>query len=271
MSLAGVGSIYLVGAGKMGLAMARGWLAAGLDASALHLIDPMAGVAAVSFGQDHGVALVGELPKTAPRVLVLAVKPQVMAKVFPGVRDIIDAQTLVISIAAGINIAALSAGAGTQRVVRTMPNTPAQVGKGITGIVVGSGASSADRTLVEALLTANGEVVWLSSEADLDAQTAISGCGPAYVFHLVEAMAAAGAQAGLPADQAMKLARQTVIGAAALMEADPSDAAKLRENVTSPGGVTAEALRVLMGEGGFTDLMHRAVAAAIAKNRELGG
>jgi pyrroline-5-carboxylate reductase len=203
-------------------------------------------------------------------VLVLAVKPQVIGPVMESLAPVIGAHTLVLSIAAGISIEKLSAGLGTDRVVRTMPNTPAQLGKGVTGAVAGSGASAENRAAADALLAAAGMVLWFDKEGDLDTVTAVSGSGPAYVFNLVEAMAAAGVAQGLPEHIAMKLARQTVIGSAALMEADPAPASVLRQNVTSPNGTTFAALNVLMADDGLTPLMERAVEAAKLRSEELG-
>jgi len=254
----------------MGMALARGWLGAGLAPSALTLVDPAASDGAKAFALDHGVRLIDRVSAPPPRVLVIAVKPQIIDKVYPGIRAVAGPETVVVSIAAGIAIAALAKGCGTDRVIRTMPNTPAQVGKGITGIVAGPGATEKDRAIAEALLGASGRVVELGDEAEIDALTAVSGSGPAYVFHLVEAMAAAGEAEGLSAEQAMALARQTVVGAAALMEEDDSPASVLRQNVTSPGGTTAAALEVLMAEDGLTALMKRAVAAARKRSEELG-
>lgn len=270
MSLSELGPVVLVGAGKMGTAMARGWLKAGLRPASLILVDPNPADAVVDFAGQYGLLLVSALPDDPAAVLVLAVKPQIMAEVLPAARASIAADTLVLSIAAGIALDALSQGLGTKRVVRTMPNTPAQVGKGVTGAVALSGVSDVDRGVAESLLLAAGEVVWFDDESQLDALTAVSGSGPAYVFYMVEAMAAAGEAEGLAPAQAMMLARQTIIGAAALMEADPTEAAVLRKNVTSPNGVTAEALAVLMADDGLKALMARAISAARKRSVELG-
>ncbi len=270
MRLHDLGTVGLVGAGKMGLAMVRGWLAAGLEPASLVLVDPFAGAEAQALAQDHGVALEKELPAGFSGTLVLAVKPQVVAEVMEGLRGRFDSRSLVISVVAGTGVAALSAGLGTDNVVRTIPNTPAQVGKGVTGVFVGPGAAAGAREVAEALLTPSGKVVWLNEESGIDAVTALSGSGPAYVFHLVEAMAAAGEAVGLAPDMAMVLARQTVIGAAALMEEDPASAAQLRTNVTSPNGTTAAALDVLMGAEGLEPLMQRAIRAAHARCIALG-
>lgn len=270
VSLATIGPVMLVGAGKMGLALAQGWLDAGLSGSNLILVDPMAGEAAQQLAEDYGLQLYAEAAGLQPNVLVLAVKPQIIDAVMTSLQPVVGRQTLVISIAAGINIARLTRGLETDRVVRTMPNTPAQIGKGITGAVAGPAIEANDRSAADALLAAAGQVVWLDAEGDLDAVTALSGSGPAYVFNLVEALAAAGEQQGLSSEIAMRLARQTVIGSAALMEADRAPVATLRTNVTSPNGTTAAALAVLMGTDGLTPLMFRAVAAARQRSEELG-
>jgi len=269
-SLADTGPVLLVGAGKMGIAMARGWIAAGLAPDNLILIDPNPADATSAFAREHGLRIVASSAGLSAAVLVLAVKPQIIADVFPQVRGSVAGDTLVLSVAAGISLKTISDALETGRVVRTMPNTPAQIGKGISGAVAGPAVSQRDRATAEALLAAAGAVVWFDEESDLDALTAVSGSGPAYVFHLVEALAEAGRRQGLPEAVAMQLARQTVIGAAALMEADPASAATLRENVTSPNGTTAAALAVLMGENGLTDLMDRTVTAARRRTEELG-
>ena len=268
-ALKDIGPVVLVGAGKMGLAMARGWIAGGLPPDRLVLVDPFAGEPARALASETGVRLLKSADGVLIHVLVLAVKPQNMLPVLQQVLPAVGKHTLVLSIAAGISLHTISAGLDTERVVRTMPNTPAQVGKGITG-AVGLQVSEADRAVANALLGAAGEVVWFESENKLDAVTAVSGSGPAYVFYLVEAMAVAGMRQGLDPGQAMQLARQTVIGAAALMEADVQPASVLRENVTSPGGTTAAALKVLMGPDGLEPLMDRAVQAARLRSEELG-
>lgn len=271
MSLANAAPLVLVGAGKMGTALARGWLDAGLPASALTMVDPEPAEPVVAFARETGAALVETVPDMAARVMVMAVKPQVFSSVAGMCRSAVDEGTIVLSIAAGISVAAMEAAFGTGRVVRTMPNTPAQVGKGVAGLVAGSRLSPEDREIAGALLEAVGTAVWLADESQIDAVTAVSGSGPAYVFHLVEALAAAGEAQGLDAERAMALARQTVVGAAALMEAEPAAAAVLRQNVTSPGGTTAAALEVLMDEAsGLSPLIARAVHAARVRSEELG-
>ena len=268
--LANAGPVVLIGAGKMGLALARGWLKAGLPADKLLLVDPKPADEAMDFAKAHGVALASAASGGGIGVLVLAVKPQIIGDVLAQLEPAIGPETLVISIAAGIGLQRLTVGLNTQRVIRTMPNTPAQIGKGITGAVAANGVTVADKAIATVLLQAAGPAVWLDAESQIDAVTAVSGSGPAYVFHLVEALAAAGERQGLPPEVAMQLARQTVIGSAALLEADPAPAAQLRENVTSPNGTTAAALAVLMGDDGLTSLMDRAVEAARLRSEELG-
>lgn len=269
MSLSQVGPVVLVGAGKMGLALARGWIAGGLPAAQLVLIDPKPGEPTIAFAREHDIRLLESPIGILTHVMVLAVKPQVMRQVMSEVAPAAGPHTLVLSIAAGISIATISQGLPTERIVRAMPNTPAQVGKGITG-AVGHRLSDGDRAVAEALLRAAGDVIWFDNEARLDAVTAVSGSGPAYVFYLVEALAVAGMRQGLEPAQAMQLARQTVIGAAALMEADPQPVSQLRENVTSPKGTTYAALQVLMAPDGLEQLMDRAVRAARLRSEELG-
>lgn len=268
--LAGIGPVVLIGAGKMGLALARGWIRAGLRPADLVLVDPAPGEAARTFAAEAGVRLLPGAQGVLVAVLVLAVKPQMMPEVLPQLRPAVGRQTLVISIAAGISMRTIAAALGTERVIRTMPNTPAQVGKGMAGAIPGPGATAEDQRVATALLGAAGEVVWLGAEQQIDAITAISGSGPAYVFHFVEALAAAAVAQGFSDVEAMRLARQTVIGAVALMEADPAPVSTLRQNVTSPGGTTEAALSVLMAEDGLAELIGRAVAAARRRSEELG-
>jgi pyrroline-5-carboxylate reductase len=270
LNLNEIGPVVLVGAGKMGLALARGWVAGGLPADQLVLIEPQPSEAATAFVAETKCRLQSGPGGVLTHVLVLAVKPQVMAGVLAELRPTIGPHTLVLSIAAGISIAAIGDALGTERVIRTMPNTPAQIGKGVTGAVPGAGLLADDAEAAEALLGAAGKVVWFTEEAMLDAVTAVSGSGPAYVFNLVESLAAAGERQGLAPEDAMLLARETVIGAAALMAADPAPASVLRENVTSPKGTTAAALEVLQGDDGLDALMDRAVTAARLRSEELG-
>ena len=268
ITLGNIGPVMLVGAGKMGLALAQGWLDAGLSPSNLLLVDPSPSEAAEQLAEDYGLVISPEAQGLLPNVLVLAVKPQIMDSVLPALAPVIGPHTMALSIAAGIDIARLARGLGMNRIVRTMPNTPAQIGKGITGAVAGPDISPDNRQAADALLRAAGPVVWFDDEAQLDIVTAISGSGPAYVFHLVEALAAAGKAMGLPDAIADQLARQTVIGSAALLEADPAAPAILRQNVTSPNGTTAAGLAVLMD--GLTPLIAKTTEAARQRSYELG-
>lgn len=268
VSLRDIGPVMLVGAGKMGVALARGWLDAGLPANNLLVVDPAPGQGALDLAEDYGLTLSSSAKGLQPNVLVLAVKPQIIDEVLAALEPVIGPSTLALSIAAGIDIARLSRGLDMARVVRTMPNTPAQIGKGITGAVAGPDVSASDREAVSALLSAAGPVVWFDDERQLDVVTAISGSGPAYVFHLVEALAAAGKTMGLPDAVAEQLARQTVIGSAALLEADQAPPAVLRANVTSPNGTTAAGLAVLME--GLTPLIEQTTEAARRRSEELG-
>ncbi|RME15311.1 MAG: pyrroline-5-carboxylate reductase [Alphaproteobacteria bacterium] len=260
--------LVLLGCGKMGSAMLAGWLESGLPPGAVWVIDPNPSDWLKS---RPGLHLNEGLP-ARPAVVVVAVKPQMMGEALPGLAALGNGETLVLSIAAGTPIAAFEAALGARTpVVRAMPNTPAAIGRGITAIIGNAHASAAQIDLAETLLKAVGQVVRLSDEAQMDAVTALSGSGPAYVFLLIEAMAAAGVAEGLAPDLAMALAKATVAGAGALAEAADEEPAQLRRNVTSPGGTTAAALGVLMDEEkGLAPLMRRAVAAAANRSRELG-
>ena len=269
MTFKDIGPVVVVGAGKMGLALARGWVSGGLTGNQIVLVDPMPGEAAVAFAAEHGIRLLASPLGVLTHVMVLAVKPQMMKQVMAEIHPAVGPHTLVLSIAAGISLKTLAKGLLTERIVRAMPNTPAQIGKGITG-AVGLRISAQDREVTDTMLRAAGEVMWFDAENMLDAVTAVSGSGPAYVFYMVEALAVAAMRQGLEPGQAMQLARQTVIGAAALLEADPQPASVLRENVTSPKGTTAAALQVLMAPDGLERLMDRAVLAARVRSEELG-
>ncbi len=270
LNIENIGSLVLVGAGQMGLAMVRGWLANGLDVKALTLVDPAPRETTKQFASANNILLVAEIPKVKADVVVLAVKPQIAKTVMASICDKISPDTLILSVVAGFSLKALKHGLGSGKIVRTMPNIPAQVGKGVSGAVAANGVDEKDRKLADELLGASGIVVWLENESQIDALTGVSGSGPAYVFFMVAAMAAAGEAEGLSAEMAMVLARQTIIGAAALMDADQTEAAILRKNVTSPNGTTAEALLVLMADDGLGPLMGRAIKAAAKRNREIG-
>ena len=269
-NLSDIGSIVLVGAGKMGMSMAKGWIAKGLLPNNLTLIDPNPHQSVKQYAKQHEIKLISNIENINAQILVLAVKPQIMDEIFPKIKKLVSEKTLVLSIAAGIEIKTLKNALKTNNIVRAMPNTPSQIGKGVSGIVAALEVSKSDKAIIDALLTASGTIEWLENESELEALMLVSGCGPAYVFLLVEAMAEAGVELGLKPSQAMALARQTVIGAAALMEAEPTDAANLRQNVTSKGGVTEAALSVLIGEGGFKPLLIKAFKKGLERNKELG-
>lgn len=269
MDMTGIAArgLVLLGCGKMGSALLQGWLAQGLPADAVHVIEP----APSDWLQGTGVHLNGTLP-AAPAVALLAVKPQMMGGALPALQALGGGGTLFVSIAAGTSLASIEAalGAGTP-VVRVMPNTPAAVGRGISALIGNGFVAAEGLALARGLMAAVGETVMLETEAQMDAVTAVSGSGPAYVFHLIEAMAAAGVAEGLPEALAMQLARATVCGAGELAFQAPESAAQLRINVTSPGGTTAAALGVLMDvDTGFPALLRRAVKAAADRSRELG-
>ena len=271
MSLAGAGPLALVGAGKMGSALLEGWLACGLEGRQVQVFDPNPPTESMELSARAGVAL-NPAPGSGPaaRVVVLAVKPQVMDAVLADLAFMARPGTLFISIAAGRTIAGLRAALGGQApVVRAMPNTPAAIGRGMSVAVAGDGVTSEHKALATALLEAVGEVGWVDDEGLMDAVTALSGSGPAYVFYLAECLAEAGVRAGLPRELAERAARVTVAGAGELLHRSSLPAATLRENVTSPGGTTAAALEVLRAPGGLGEVMARAVAAAARRSREL--
>lgn len=258
--------MVLLGCGKMGSAMLEGWLARGVPADSIYAIDP----APSDWLRSTGVNLNTALPQS-PAVAILAVKPQMMGDALPQLQAFGNSTTLFISIAAGTSLARFSdvLGAGTP-IIRAMPNTPAAVGCGITALIGNASTSEGDLALAETLLAAVGTTVRLQDESQMDAVTALSGSGPAYVFHMIEAMAQAGEAEGLAPDLAMQLARATVIGAGQLAAGSDQTAEQLRINVTSPKGTTAAALEVLMdSDTGLPPLLTRAIAAAAARSREL--
>jgi pyrroline-5-carboxylate reductase len=259
--------LVLLGCGKMGSALLAGWLAAGLPPSTIWVLEPNP----TDWLKSTGVHLNKGVPP-APAVALLAVKPQMMGEALPALQALGNGTTLMVSIAAGTSIATFEAAFGAQTpIVRTMPNTPAMVGRGITGICANAHAGAAGLDLARTLMRAVGEVVDLEGEHQIDAVTAVSGSGPAYVFHLIEAMAAGGVAQGLSPDVAMKLARATVCGAGELAYRSSETAEQLRVNVTSPGGTTAAALAVLMNpETGFPPVLASAIKAAADRGRELG-
>lgn len=264
--------VVLIGAGNMGGAMLSGWLKSGVPGSAVVVVDPGPSAAMLATIVDAGASHVTTAPAGLKAgVLFLAVKPQVMEVVLPAVKSIVGPQTVVVSVAAGKTLAFLEKHLGEAAMVRAMPNTPAMVGRGVTGAFANARVSAKQRDGVNALLRVSGPVEWVPSESDIDSVTALSGSGPAYVFYLVECMAEAGRKLGLQADLAMRLARETVAGAGELLHQSPDDAARLRQNVTSPGGTTAAALSVLMAEDGMQPLFDQALAAARKRAEELAG
>ncbi len=264
------GALLLVGAGKMGGAMLDGWIARGLAPKRIAVIEPQAGKAVKALAR-RGLTLNPKKAVSADAVVV-AVKPQTAPAAVPPLKAYIGTRTLVLSIMAGRTLAFLQDKLPPgSAIVRAMPNTPAAIGRGITVAVANGKVSARQRKLASALLAAIGKVEWVSEEGLLDAVTALSGSGPAYIFLLAEAMTKAGIAAGLPADLAGRLARETVAGSGELLHRAELDAATLRQNVTSPGGTTAAALEVLMGPGGFDELLTKAIAAATRRSRELAG
>ncbi|MEM6387962.1 MAG: pyrroline-5-carboxylate reductase [Pseudomonadota bacterium] len=259
--------LVLLGCGKMGSAMLRGWLEGGLPPASVFILEPQPS----DWLQGTGVTLNQSLPD-APAVVVIAVKPQMVGEALPTLQRYGKGDTVFLSIAAGTTLATFEAMLGDETpIIRAMPNTPAAVGRGITALFGNAHVSPAALDMGEALLSGVGQTVRLAREADMDAVTAVSGSGPAYVFHLIETLAAAGEAEGLAPDLAMQLAKATVAGAGALAERADESPAELRVNVTSPAGTTAAALEVLMNDvDGFPSLLKRAVAAAAHRSRELG-
>ena len=264
--------LLLVGCGKMGGALLTSWLAEAVPPQRVTVIEPNA--AAMAGFAETGVSHLSHSdqlpPDYRPDLVLLAIKPQMMTAVLPIYRGFAEAGAVFLSIAAGTTIANLESHLGAAAaLVRAMPNTPAAVGRGMSVLVANARASEHQRSLCERLLWAVGQVDWVEQEALLDAVTAVSGSGPAYVFYLVEAMAEAGVAAGLSEAMAMRLARQTVTGAGELLHRAPESAGQLRRNVTSPNGTTQAALEVLMAEDGLGPVVTRAVEAAARRSREL--
>lgn len=264
--------LLLIGAGKMGGAMLEGWLRQGLPAGNVTIVDPYPSERMKALTSE-GLRIAAAAAVEASDVVILATKPQTLDTAVETLRATVTGETLLISVIAGKTIANLRERAPLARaVVRAMPNTPAAVGRGITGCAASPETSGAQVALATSLLRSIGRVEWVGDESLIDCVTALSGSGPAYVFHMVEAMAAAGEKAGLPADLAMRLARATVEGAGELLYREPETPASiLRQNVTSPGGTTAAALEHLMAADGLGPLMDKAVAAAKRRAGELSG
>jgi pyrroline-5-carboxylate reductase len=267
--------ILLAGCGKMGGAMLEGWLERGTPPQDVYAVDPNPDTGA-SLVQQFGINVLtspDDLPDDlSPGVVIFAVKPQMMDVVAPAYARFTSPDTVFLSIAAGKTIDYFESHVGDQAViVRAMPNTPAAVRRGITVACPNSKVNDQQRQFCDDLLKAVGEVEWVNDEGMIDAVTALSGGGPAYVFLLAEVMAKAGRDVGLPDDLADKLARVTVSGAGELMHQSPESPDQLRINVTSPGGTTAEALRVLMADDAWQPLMTKAISAATARSKELAG
>lgn len=268
------GSLLLIGCGKMGGALLEGWLAQGVAPGEVAVVEPFDSPLLEGF-RARGVLTVKtveELPESCdPAVVVIAVKPQMMDGTIGDYRRFAKASTVFLSIAAGKTLGYFQEAFGESApIVRAMPNTPAAVGRGMTVLCAGDTVSSSQREVCSALLSAVGETAWVEDEALLDAVTALSGGGPAYVFLLIECLAKAGIEAGLPADLSERLARVTVAGSGELVHQASEAPSQLRKNVTSPAGTTLEALNVLMAEDGLQPLMTRAIAAATRRSQELG-
>jgi len=265
--------VAFVGAGKMGGALLSGLSGAARPKSLL-VIEPHPAPCIEVLCQAQGWTLSAAAPQKGDRfdAVVLAIKPQMLEAAAASIAPLLDEATLVVSILAGKRIADLSARLPARSFVRAMPNTPASIGRGVTGAYANDATTAEQRALAHALLAAAGGVEWVEREELIDAVTAVSGSGPAYVFYLAECLAEAGAAAGLPPDLAARLARATVSGAGELLHLSQEvSAATLRENVTSPGGTTAAALAVLMAEDGMRPLLEKAVAAAKRRAGELAG
>jgi pyrroline-5-carboxylate reductase len=264
--------LVLVGAGKMGGALLTGWLDQGLEPAGVFLRDPTPPAEIAQLVAEKGLRLNLPLDEmdAAPRIVVLAVKPQIMDAVLPDLRPLVRPGILFLSIAAGVDLERLDEllGGGAA-IIRAMPNTPSSVGKGITAVIGNDLVTDADKLICDSLLGTVGDVVWLAAENQMDAVTALSGSGPAYVFALAETMTAAGEALGLEPELAAQLARMTVAGAGTMLETLPEDASTLRQNVTSPGGTTAAALDVLLGPEGLAQLMRSGMTAARDRSREL--
>ncbi|MBB4198508.1 pyrroline-5-carboxylate reductase [Rhodoblastus sphagnicola] len=263
-------TLALVGAGKMGSALLGGWLAAGVEPGRIAVHDPAPSESLRALAAEKGFAL--NPPHAAAEAVVLAVKPQALDAVAAGIASLFGRDTFLLSIIAGKTVDNLSARLPVSAILRAMPNTPAAVGRGVTGVFANPATSSDQRAKAQFLLSGVGGVEWVEREALIDAVTAISGSGPAYVFYLVEALAEAGRRLGLPADLALRLARATVEGSGELLHRQPEISAEiLRKNVTSPGGTTQAALDVLMAPDGLAELMARAAEAARKRAEDLSG
>lgn len=262
--------LVLVGGGRMGSALLGGWIRAGVAPQAVVVVEPDPGAAAALKSSWPELYVTGDLEQVgiAAETVVLAVKPQIMDRVLPKLERLNDA--LFLSIAAGKGLSYFAGVLGSDAaIVRAMPNTPASIGLGVSVCIANGRVSEDQKELSSALLEAVGTVEWISNESLMDAVTAVSGSGPAYIFYLAECLAHAGSEAGLPPELAARIARQTVVGAAALLGESDERPAALRQAVTSPGGTTEAALEILTAEGGLPDILTRAIDAAVARSRAL--
>ncbi len=261
--------LLLVGGGNMGLALLTGWLKRGLAPASVHVLDPKPSEALIK----TGVHVRQDVPEHfSPRAILLAVKPQITDEVLPVIAPLLAQDVLLLSIVAGKTIAQFSEKLGGHtNIVRAMPNTPASIGAGISAAFKHADVSAADKTLATRLLEATGMVRWLDREVLMNAVTALSGSGPAYIFYMIECLANAGEQLGLSADIARDLAIETVAGAGALAKVRTEDVSVLRQRVTSPGGTTQAGLDILMSPDGLGMLMRHTIEAAAKRAKELGG
>jgi pyrroline-5-carboxylate reductase len=273
MTIALKGSLVLVGAGKMGGAMLEGWLKAGVPVRQIVALDPKPPAEVMALIDRHGLRHNPDIAEiTDAEVVLVAVKPQAMDEVLSGLTPLTRSKPLVLSVVAGKTIARLAHFFGSDAaIIRTIPNTPAAIGRGITAMASNANVTPAQEALAEQLLSSIGEVVRVPAEEQIDWVTAVSGSGPAYVFWLTECLTAAGIKLGLEPKLAEQLARATVAGSGELMRRSGIDAATLRQNVTSPNGTTYAALQHLMADDGLQPLMERAIAAAAIRSRELAG
>lgn len=265
-------TIVLIGCGNMGVALLRGWMGKD-DPPEVHVVEPFDDFRdrAADLGARPVATLDGLPQGLAPDLVVLAVKPQMVAPVLGGCAGLAARGAAFVSVAAGVTIASMAAAlpAGTP-IIRCMPNTPASIGEGMMVLCAAPGVPDETCRLAETLLAASGAVAWVTDEALMDAVTAISGSGPAYVFHFVEALAEAGVALGLPGDTALLLAKQTVAGAGRMVATSTTPPDELRRQVTSPNGTTAAALAVLMAEPGLSGMLAKATRAARDRGVELG-
>jgi pyrroline-5-carboxylate reductase len=266
-------TVLLLGAGRMGLALLKGWLAG--KVSPIVIVEPNPSPELLRVARARRIPLhdsLGAVDPAGVAIVVIAIKPQILKSEAASLQPFARAGALLLSIAAGTSIRSLTQACGrTARIVRAMPNLPGAIGQGISALYAPKKIAAAERARAEVLLTALGETVWVAREELIDAVTAVSGSGPAYFFLLAEALAAAGRREGLPKALADRLARATLAGAGALTRADVRDPAELRRDVTSPGGTTAAALAEFMKDDAFAELVARAVAAARRRSEELRG